>query len=112
MKIHHDPQPRFRIRVFEKMNDQNFLKSADAEDTKAAHAIPASLVNRFHITAGDSIMRIALGEQVTPDTGVHYHQAITLSRQDAVTLAQMILKLNQTHDANQSGMVPQINQFQ
>ncbi len=77
------------------MTEQKLLNPAPEEDMRAAHAIPSTLANRFHLTAGDMIMRISFGEQVTPNTPTTYHQAVTLPRNEAVLLARMILEMYQ-----------------
>jgi hypothetical protein len=68
------------------------LQPAPEEETRAAHAVPSTLVNRFHLTAGDAILRLSFGEQIPPG-GVHYHQAVTMPRAEAILMAQMILDL-------------------
>jgi hypothetical protein len=77
------------------MKDTPDIVPASAEDTRAAHAIPSTLVNRFHLTAGDQIMRITFGEQVGPDAPTAYHHAVTLPRNEAIMLGQMILQMYQ-----------------
>ena len=75
------------------MTETPKLQPAPEDDTKAAHAVPSTLANRFHLTAGDMLMRVSFGEQVTPDTPTTYHQAVTLPRNEAVLLARMILEM-------------------
>jgi hypothetical protein len=77
------------------MNEPNLLNPPPAEDTRAAHAISSTLANRFHLTAGEQLMRVTFGEQVTPETPTTYHQAVTLPRSEAVLLARMILEMYQ-----------------
>jgi hypothetical protein len=77
------------------MTEQAQIPPAPEEDTRAAHAIPSTLANRFHLTAGDMLMRVSFGEQVSPDTPTTYHQAVTLPRNEAVLLARMILEMYQ-----------------
>ncbi len=77
------------------MTEPNLLNPAPAEDTRAAHAIASTLANRFHLTAGEQLMRVTFGEQVAPETPTTYHQAVTLPRSDAVLLARMILEMYQ-----------------
>jgi len=68
------------------------LQPAPEEETRAAHAVPSTLVNRFHLTAGDAILRLSFGEQIPPG-GVHYHQAVTMPREEALMMARMILEM-------------------
>lgn len=75
------------------MSETPKLPPAPEEDTRAAHAVPSTLANRFHLTAGDMLMRVSFGEQVSPDTPTTYHQAVTLPRNEAVLLARMILEM-------------------
>lgn len=75
------------------MSETPRLPPAPEEDTRAAHAVPSTLANRFHLTAGDMLMRVSFGEQVSPDTPTTYHQAVTLPRNEAVLLARMILEM-------------------
>jgi hypothetical protein len=75
------------------MTEQTPTPPAPEEETRAAHAIPSTLANRFHLTAGEMMMRVSFGEQVTPDTPTTYHQAVTLPRNEAVLLARMILEM-------------------
>lgn len=77
------------------MSETPKLPPAPEEDTRAAHAVPSTLANRFHLTAGDMLMRVSFGEQVSPDTPTTYHQAVTLPRNEAVLLARMILEMYQ-----------------
>jgi hypothetical protein len=85
----------------ETMSDQtlNAPIPASADDTRAAHAVPSTFVNRFHLTAGDVMMRITFGEQVIPDMQVSYHRAIVIPREEALMLAEMI---NQIFGAKQA----------
>lgn len=62
-------------------------------EMRRAHALPAMVANRFHLTLGGDVMRIAIGEQVTPESETIYHQAVVLRRADALALAEMILHL-------------------
>jgi hypothetical protein len=79
----------------ETMSDQiqNAPIPASAEDTRAAHAVPSTFVNRFHLTAGDAMMRVTFGEQVIPEMPVTYHQAIMIPRAEALMLAEMITQM-------------------
>jgi len=77
------------------MTDQTPITPAPEEDTRAAHVVPSTLANRFHLTAGELLMRVSFGEQVSPDTPTTYHQAVTLPRNEAVLLARMILEMYQ-----------------
>lgn len=81
------------------MSEMPKLEPAPEEDTRAAHAVPSTLANRFHLTAGDMLMRVSFGEQVSPDTPTTYHQAVTLPRNEAVLLARMILEMYQVAPA-------------
>ena len=81
------------------MSETPKLPPAPEEDTRAAHAVPSTLANRFHLTAGDMLMRVSFGEQVSPDTPTTYHQAVTLPRNEAVLLARMILEMYQAAPA-------------
>lgn len=77
------------------MTEIKSIPPAPEEDTRAAHAVPSTLANRFHLTAGELLMRVSFGEQVSPDTPTTYHQAVTLPRNEAVLLARMILEMYQ-----------------
>jgi len=81
------------------MTEQTPIPPAPEEDTRAAHAVPSTLANRFHLTAGEMLMRVSFGEQVSPDTPTTYHQAVTLPRNEAVLLARMILEMYQAAPA-------------
>jgi hypothetical protein len=76
-----------------KIDDPTMPAEAPEEDTRAAHAVPSLMANRFHLTAGEAMMRITFGEQVIPETPVAYHQAVMLPRSEALLLAQMIQRM-------------------
>jgi hypothetical protein len=81
------------------MNDIPNIPPAAAEETRAAHAVPSTLTNRFHLTAGENLMRITFGEQVGPESPTAYHQSVTLPRGDAILLGRMILEMYQAAPA-------------
>lgn len=81
---------------------QHPLTPAPADDTRAAHALPAILVNRFHLTAGPDLVRLAFGEQVMMETENRYHQALVMPKAEALQLAQAILGMYENAGA---GMV-------
>jgi len=85
----------------EQMPIQPPLQPAPEEETRAAHAVPSTLVNRFHLTAGDAILRLSFGEQIPPG-GVHYHQAVTMPREEALMMARMILEMYKVGPAVQN----------
>lgn len=67
------------------------LTPAPADDTRAAHALPAIMVNRFHVTAGPDLVRLTFGEQVMMEGENRYHQAVVIPKAEALGLAQAIL---------------------
>ncbi|MCE6958784.1 hypothetical protein LAZ40_06945 [Cereibacter sphaeroides] len=69
---------------------QNALAPASKEDTAASHALPTTFSNRFHMTAGPEVVRIAFGEQVLPDDQVKFHMATMMPRAEAVAFLQSL----------------------
>lgn len=66
-----------------------------AEERDVAFAMPATLINRFYVVAGDDRTRIAFGE-ADGDKYV-YRFAISLNNADATALVDLIKQMHSTH---------------
>lgn len=66
------------------------ILSVSTRDQELAHEVAAIFANKFIVNVGPAGVRIAFGEQFSPDQEPRFRTAIALAMQDAIQLANLL----------------------
>lgn len=79
-------------------------KVAAGNEVDIAFSGPAIATNKFFVTVHDTFVRVTFTEQAGPDSAPLFRSAVVMSRADAYSLGELLLRLvgseqsTQTHE--------------